>query len=791
MPSLKREVRVFIAGSDDVRAERKAVEGVIWRWNENTRRSDDLNLLLRPISWERAVVSPSPGSSQSPIDEELRLCDFLIVIFRRKLGENTRHEIEIFLDLKRHVLAYRHLKAPKEVAKYANGVTGVAKLYRGITDLERTAEEDLSPGLWRHLQDVKERPIAAYSGREGDAPSRYWPESTLSELEAGDRLVVVGRTCYRWLVTMGQGDLIRVAIEKGATITFVVQDFWSNALAETVVNEMPKIRTHLEEAKGAFERIRASLEPSHLSRLALKYSCRPIRNSRVLFYRATGEGHKLHRVSLDVGMELVPKPYVVVTEGGLAARDIRETEEIVSTALAAEEFEWLSRSPKRELEEQLRWGIVGARSSHSFSSPLRRQAPERLVRQMVRWAIASSPPPPLSVQILLTEKCSTQCCMCGYFGRSKGNVLSLADLELLLEDVRDMGTRSVILSGGEPLVHDHIVEVLAHAKRIGLKTGLLTSGILGHSQSEGEGLAKVCRAIARSCSWVQVSLDSFLPESFEAIRKGGKLVACKNFLKELRERNGFAAIEICCTIQKENFGQLVRDNLGSIIAGAVPRGLPIRFKLAHSAWGDEPVERAQDLHPKDQSFLLTREQLESLLLHWAPGAGFREDHPTNRQYIVELLHQGTADLEVGLPARRRLQTLGGRPCDALKHILFIDCNGDIYPCCYLFNDNAAEWKPRREFRVASWKEEHDRKGPGALTRIWRGERLKDLREKALPVHPVACGRCTRHMAQNQFLSQLDDAVRNYVGKGGSSIRLEQILEGTDDPSDERWEPIWL
>ncbi len=784
MPSLKREVRIFIAGAKDVRAERKAAEGVIWHWNKNAHRSDDLKVVLRPSVWERAFIA-RPGGPQFSIDEELRLCDVLIAIFRRKLGENTQHEIDLFLGLKRHVLAYCHQNALREVTGYADRVAGgVARLYRDVPDLEEIISEDLKPGLW-DLQDVAERPIAAYSGREGDAPSRYLVENTLRDLGAGDRLVVVGRTCHRWLAAAGQGDLIRGAIEKGATITFVVQDFLSTALTNPVDSELSTIEAHLAEAERAFKDTRASLAPKHLDRLVLKYSCTPIRSSRVLVYR----GHKLHRLNLDIGMELAPKPYVVVTEEGLAPRDIKETKAIVSRALAAEEFEWLkSSSPRWKSEIELRLGIKVVTEPARFTSKLRRQAPERLVRQAVRWAVASSPPPPLAVQILLTARCSTECCMCGYSRREKGNVLTLDELRSLLEDVRDLGARSVVLSGGEPLVHEHIVEVLAHASRIGLKVGLLTSGILGAPEKR---LADICQAIARSCSWVQVSLDSFLPDAFKEIRKGGDLAACTRFLEELCNKNGFSAIEICCTIQKGNIDHLVAGRLGDRFSEAVPPDLPIRFKLAHSAWGEEPAQGAADLTGKDKEFLLSREQLEELKQSWKSGLGFGTGHTTNRKYIVDLLEKGTADLELGLPALGGLQALKGRPCHSLRNILFIDCNGDIYPCCYLFNDNAAAWAPRKDFHVASWKDEHDREGPGALTRIWRGERLKELRETVLPVHPVACGRCTRHMAQNQFLSDVDDAVRKYIRKGGSAIRLEQILDGIDDPSDERWEPIWL
>jgi MoaA/NifB/PqqE/SkfB family radical SAM enzyme len=785
----KREARIFIAGSEDVRAERQAIGEAILHWNEDSKRSDSIAWVLRAVRWERVPVPPN-RPPQDSINHELDRCDLLVAVLGRRLGTNTALEIDRFLPTERPLLLYKSRRTGREVEKFVaecGNKNILAKPYDSVTDLKETFARDLDDNLGHGAYAIRERRIVAYSGSEDDAPRQYFTKETIQSLRPGDHLLVVGRTCHRWLIPIaGIEETIRQALAEGVEITFVVQDLWTNLLTAGLGVTIPMLIEHLNEAVDSYRKIKAGLSPGVAERFNLKYSPRLIRNSRVIVDRVPHGSNPEFRQ--DIGMEFSPKPYMVITDPALARQQIADTQYLVRTALSEEEFDWLAHSRKRETEKILIRGIIGAQKTSNFNSHLRHHGPGRLVRQTARWVIANSPPAPLSVQILLTQKCSTSCSMCSYYGRAKSETLKTEDLFSLLSDIRAMGSRSVIISGGEPLVHDKFVELLAHANKIGLKVGILTSGIMHPARNSDVEIDKVCDAIARYSSWVQISMDSFSREEFANIRRGGELNACASFVRKLKEERKFSAIEVCCTIQRGNVRQLIDQGLASHLAQIIPQGVPVRFKFAHSVWTDS----AETPDPRDKAFLLSEDELRELRQSWAEGSGFGARTETNRTYVLQNLTQpAISDLAKGLPARRLLATLENRPCQAIKHTLFIDCNGDIYPCCYLFNDNASDWRPREDFRIASWKEEYDQGGPDALTRIWRCQRYKEVREKMLPVHPIACGRCTRHMHQNVFLNEVEESFVRYLNDGGNLIRLEQLLEETDDPADDRWEPTWL
>jgi GTP 3',8-cyclase len=121
-------------------------------------------------------------------------------------------------------------------------------------------------------------------------------------------------------------------------------------------------------------------------------------------------------------------------------------------------------------------------------------------------------PAPLSVQMLLTRQCSTHCAMCTCFKSNKvqGNIrpLPLEQFKALVSDVAGMGTRAITLSGGEPLLSPRVEELLAHCWHERVKVGILTSGVL---LLPDDRQSKIRDAVAKHCSWLQVSIDSFDP----------------------------------------------------------------------------------------------------------------------------------------------------------------------------------------------------------------------------------------------------------------------------------------
>ncbi len=89
------------------------------------------------------------------------------------------------------------------------------------------------------------------------------------------------------------------------------------------------------------------------------------------------------------------------------------------------------------------------------------------------------PGPPLWLLAELTYRCPLQCPYCSNpldFARSHDE-LSTAEWIEVFRQAREMGAAQLGFSGGEPLVRQDLVELIAAARRLGYYTNLITSGI--------------------------------------------------------------------------------------------------------------------------------------------------------------------------------------------------------------------------------------------------------------------------------------------------------------------------
>ena len=80
------------------------------------------------------------------------------------------------------------------------------------------------------------------------------------------------------------------------------------------------------------------------------------------------------------------------------------------------------------------------------------------------------------VSLELTYGCNLDCFYC-YNDRDKpGQLLSLAQYEVLLQDLAGMQTLYLMLTGGEPMLHPHFFEIGSLARELGFVTRVRTNG---------------------------------------------------------------------------------------------------------------------------------------------------------------------------------------------------------------------------------------------------------------------------------------------------------------------------
>ncbi len=119
---------------------------------------------------------------------------------------------------------------------------------------------------------------------------------------------------------------------------------------------------------------------------------------------------------------------------------------------------------------------------------------------------------PYKADLALTYRCNNACGHC-YNPRERVAMpcLSSAGWRRVLKKLAGVGVPHVIFTGGEPTLVDGLPELIRHARRLGLVTGVNTNGRRLSDRAFAESLARA------GLDHVQVTLESSLPEVHNAM----------------------------------------------------------------------------------------------------------------------------------------------------------------------------------------------------------------------------------------------------------------------------------
>ncbi len=182
---------------------------------------------------------------------------------------------------------------------------------------------------------------------------------------------------------------------------------------------------------------------------------------------------------------------------------------------------------------------------------------------------------PRSVRLSITDRCDFACTYCR---PSKSEAYAKDRLELdafttIVEGLMDAGVVRFRLTGGEPLIHPRIVDMVERIVRAAVGRGKCREAIdlaLTTNASQLEALAEPLReaGLAR----INVSIDSLDPERFARITRGGDLDAVLRGIEAAR-RAGLAPIKLNAVILRG----VNDDELEAITRFAWERDLVPRF----------------------------------------------------------------------------------------------------------------------------------------------------------------------------------------------------------------------
>ena len=121
---------------------------------------------------------------------------------------------------------------------------------------------------------------------------------------------------------------------------------------------------------------------------------------------------------------------------------------------------------------------------------------------MLRW-------PPILLHYYITEQCNCRCQFCDIWQLEAPGSADAAEVMTNLDAAARLGIKFVDLTGGEPLLHPDLPEMLAHARKNGLRTTVTTNGVRYPERA---------RELAGKIDFLHFSVDAATAEAHDTLR---------------------------------------------------------------------------------------------------------------------------------------------------------------------------------------------------------------------------------------------------------------------------------
>ncbi len=131
----------------------------------------------------------------------------------------------------------------------------------------------------------------------------------------------------------------------------------------------------------------------------------------------------------------------------------------------------------------------------------------RRTRARELWMIAKalvSKHHPILVHIIPMRKCNLDCTYCNEFD-DVSTPVPLDEMKKRLDILAGMGTSIITISGGEPLLHPDLDEIVRHIRKHGIIAGLITNGFFLNKE-------RIERLNAAGLEHLQISIDNAVPD---------------------------------------------------------------------------------------------------------------------------------------------------------------------------------------------------------------------------------------------------------------------------------------
>jgi MoaA/NifB/PqqE/SkfB family radical SAM enzyme len=264
------------------------------------------------------------------------------------------------------------------------------------------------------------------------------------------------------------------------------------------------------------------------------------------------------------------------------------------------------------------------------------------------------------------SRCNCRCVMCDIWKRDGSEQIRAADLERHRASFENLGVRQVVLTGGEPLLHNDLASLCEFFREQKIHLTLLTTGLLLHKRAE---------EVASFFDDIIVSLDG-PQEIHDAIRRvNGAYTVIHRGIEAIRHHNPGISINCRTTVQKANY-----RHLRATVDAARSLGLDSISFLAADLTSEAfnrplvwPGERQSEIGLSAEEVGALEEEIELLILEY--------DTSIDHKYIAE------SAAKLRRIARRFREHLGGLPqqsplCNAPWVSAVVEVDGSVRPCFF-------------------------------------------------------------------------------------------------------------
>lgn len=212
---------------------------------------------------------------------------------------------------------------------------------------------------------------------------------------------------------------------------------------------------------------------------------------------------------------------------------------------------------------------------------------------------------PTTPIIHIIQNCNSPCIMCDCWKAPRQTFHNLETLKPLFVDLADRGVHSLMISGGEPLMHPECREIIQFVKSLGVSVELNTNGILLH---------KNMWVLEESIDEIVISMDATDRETYKLIRGADKFELVWQNIQRIKDVNPNQSIGARVTLTT-NF----LNDLKQSISFLLERGVDFigfspldRFSSSFSRYNnsiENGVEIGKKLLPKISDLKAIRDDL--------------------------------------------------------------------------------------------------------------------------------------------------------------------------------------